>query len=343
LNNEEALALHKQSFVMDGHNDSIVAMIRSGNRNLDGTTKPNWREHEGAVAYLRQYYTDPEKKRLQIDLRKIQKGGLDAAFFAIDCTRSWSNNLLYGMDAIGYFMNEIKSNNNFIRIVRSASELTVAKKSGLFGALLAIENSDAFERSPYILQLMYELGVRSVTLTHSTRSHAADGCEVLNGGGLTYYGHQLIEQMNDLGIIVDISHINEVGFWDAIEKSQHPVVGTHNCCRALCDHPRNLTDKQLKAIAENGGIIGITFVPSFVSSDRANLDSLLNHIEHAVRVAGIDHVGLGSDFDGGGDLITDATKLPEITIGLAARGFDEKELKKLLGLNWLRVIQDVIG
>ena len=343
MNNEEAQDLHKQSLVIDGHNDSIVAMIRSGNRNIDGTLKPNWHEHEGAVAYLRQYYADPEQKLLQLDLRKMKKGELDAAFFAVDCTRSWSNHLLYGLDAIGYFMNEVKSNNDSIKIAHNASELIAAKDSGAVSALLAIENSDAFERSPYILPLMYKLGVRSVTLTHSTRSHAADGCEVLNGGGLTYYGHQLIEQMNDLGIIVDISHTNEASFWDTLEKSQNPVVGTHNCCRTLCDHPRNLSDKQLRAIAGNGGIVGITFVPSFVSSDIANIDGLLDHIEHAVRVAGIDHVGLGSDFDGGGDLITDVSKLPEITVGLAARGFDEKELKKVLGLNWLRVIQDVVG
>ena len=343
MNSEEALDLHKESLVIDGHNDSIVAMIRSGNRNLDGTSKSKWPKYEGAVGYLRQYYNNPEKKFLQLDLKKMKKGGVDAAFFAIDCTRPWSNNLLYGMDGLGYFMNEIEANKEAITIARNASELIDTKKRGKIGAFLAIENSDVFERSPYIMPLFYQLGVRSVTLTHSTRSHAADGCEVLNGGGLTSYGYYLVEQMNELGMIIDISHINEVGFWATLERSRNPIVGTHNCCRALFDHPRNLSDKQLKAIAENGGIVGITFVPSFISSNVPNIDSLLDHIEHAVQVAGIEHVGLGSDFDGGGDLITDATQLSEITIGLAARGFKEKELKKNLGLNWLRVIEEVIG
>ena len=116
-----------------------------------------------------------------------------------------------------------------------------------------------------------------------------------------------------------------------------------SCCRALCDHPRNLDDNQLKALAEKGGVVGITFVPFFIADRDPTLDGLIDHIEHAIAVAGIDHVGLGSDFDGGGDLVQDATLLPQITAGLSDRGYDDAALEKFLGLNWLRVFRHVVG
>ena len=116
--------------------------------------------------------------------------------------------------------------------------------------------------------------------------------------------------MNELGVVVDVSHLNEPGFWDVVQAAQAPFMATHSCCRALCDHPRNLRDEQLRALAEKGGIVAITFVPDFIDAHNPTFDGLLDHIEHAVAVAGIDHVGLGSDFDGGGLIVEDATCLP---------------------------------
>lgn len=336
-------ALHERALVIDAHNDSIIAHIRRGNLRLDGIQPDNWKERAGAAAYLRQYETPLGNQGVQLDLAKMKQGGLDAAFFAVDCTRPWGNHLLYGLDALGYFINEVEAFNNEISIARRADDILQAKERGERAAVLAVENSDALEKSLYVLTHLYNIGVRSITLTHSTRSFAADGCEVEGGGGLTEFGTQLVEKMNELGILVDISHINERGFWDTIERSQHPIIGTHNCCRALCDHPRNLHDEQLKALAEKGGVVGITFVPFFVADSDPTLDGLLDHIEHAIAVAGINHVGLGSDFDGGGDLIQDATLLPQITAGLSDRGYDDAALEKFLGLNWLRVFGQVVG
>ena len=336
-------ALHERALVIDAHNDSIVAHIRRGNLRLDGTQPDGWKERAGAAAYLRQYETPLGSQAVQLDLPKMKRGGLDAAFFAVDCTRPWGNHLLYGLDALGYFLSEVEAFSSEITVARGADDILQAKAAGKRAAVLAIENSDALEKSLYVLSHLYQIGVRSVTLTHSTRSFAADGCEVEGGGGLTDFGTRLVEKMNALGILVDISHINERGFWDTLERSHHPVVGTHNCCRALCDHPRNLHDEQLKALAEKGGVVGITFVPFFVSDEAPTLEGLLDHIEHAISVAGIDHVGLGSDFDGGGELVQDATILPQITEGLSARGYDEGALEKFLGLNWLRVFRDVVG
>ena len=182
-----------------------------------------------------------------------------------------------------------------------------------------------------------------MTLTHSTRSWAGDGCEVAGSSGLTDFGRELIAQMQELGVVIDVSHLNDAGFWDVVSLSEAPIMATHSCCRALCDHPRNLRDDQLKALAAKGGVVGITFVPRFVSAVAPSLSNLLDHIDHAVQTAGIDCVGLGSDFDGGGLLLKDATALPDITAGLVARGYAAGDIRKILGGNQLRLLHQVIG
>lgn len=338
----DAAALHREALVIDSHNDSIVALIRRGNLGLDGGKRDDYLQRDGAVAYLRQFI-QPLGEHTQLDLPKMRQGGLDAAFFAIDCTRPWGNHLLYLMDALGYFLREVEECRGEIAIARSAGDIERAHAEGKLAAILAVENSDALEKSPYVLPLLYELGVRAMTLTHSTRSWAGDGCEVAGGSGLTGFGRELIAQMHELGVVVDVSHLNDAGFWDVVSLSEAPIMATHSCCRALCDHPRNLRDDQLKALAAKGGVVGITFVPRFVSAVAPALSDLLDHIDHAVQTAGIDCVGLGSDFDGGGLLLKDATALPEITTGLVARGYTAGDIRKILGGNQLRLLHQVIG
>lgn len=342
MHKKDARRLHEEALVIDAHNDSIIALIRRGNLRLDGVQRSDYAEREGAVAYLRQYIR-PLGEGIQLDIGKMRQGGLNAAFFAVDCTRPWGNHLLYLMDALGYFFREVEEFGTDILIAHSASDIERAHAENKLAAILAVENSDALEKSPHVLPLLHRLGVRAMTLTHSTRSWAGDGCEVEGGSGLTGFGRRLVEQLNELGIVVDVSHLNEPGFWDVVKMTDAPFVATHSCCRALCEHPRNLRDEQLKALAEKGGVVGITFVPFFVSSTEATLADLLDHIQHAVSVAGIDHVGLGSDFDGGGDLLTDATQLPEITAGLAGRNYTEADIRKILGGNQLRLLRQIIG
>ena len=342
MHKKDARRLHEEALVIDAHNDSIIALIRRGNLRLDGVQRSDYAEREGAVAYLRQYIR-PLGEGIQLDIGKMRQGGLNAAFFAVDCTRPWGNHLLYLMDALGYFFREVEEFGTDILIAHSASDIEHAHAENKLAAILAVENSDALEKSPHILPLLHRLGVRAMTLTHSTRSWAGDGCEVEGGSGLTGFGRRLVEQLNELGIVVDVSHLNEPGFWDVVKMTDAPFMATHSCCRALCEHPRNLRDEQLKALAEKGGVVGITFVPFFVSSTEATLADLLDHIQHAVSVAGIDHVGLGSDFDGGGDLLTDATQLPEITAGLAGRNYTEADIRKILGGNQLRLLRQIIG
>ena len=342
MDENAARHLHQNTLVIDAHNDSIIALIRRGNMSLDGSQRSDYREREGAVAYLRQYI-QPLGQGLQLDIPKMRQGGLDTGFFAVDCTRPWGNHLLYLMDALGYFLREVAAHAEDITIARSASDIEQARAEGKLAAILAVENSDALEKSPHVLPLLHQLGIRAMTLTHSTRSWAGDGCEVEGGAGLTGFGRRLVDQLNELGIVVDVSHLNEPGFWDVVGMTQAPFMATHSCCRALCDHPRNLRDEQLQALVEKGGVVGITFVPAFIAATEPTLAGLLDHIDHAVSIAGIDHVGLGSDFDGGGDLVQDATCLPEITVGLAARGYAEADIRKILGGNQLRLLQQVIG
>ena len=168
--------------------------------------------------------------------------------------------------------------------------------------LLAIEEGGAIDGSLEALRCLYELGVRAMTLTWSNRNDIADGVnEEKSGGGLTVFGRQVVAEMNKLGMLVDVSHIAPAGFWDVIEASSKPIIATHSNSKALCPHPRNLDDAQIKAINENDGLIGITFAGQFLENDYndACMESVYRHIDHMLNLMGNDdHIGFGSDFDG---------------------------------------------
>jgi membrane dipeptidase len=341
--------LHRSTLVIDSHNDVIVSLIRRGNLSVSGREAPHLGGLDGTVSFLRGPLGREEYEwHGQIDLPKMRAGGIDAAFFAVDVTRAWKNHLAYALDALGYFDADLAACADEIVVARSAAEVEAAKAAGKLAAILVVENSDALEGSLNVLRIFHRLGVRSIGITHNLSTWAAAGnAEARSGGGLTHFGVALIEAMNRLGMLVDVSHISERGFYDTLEASSRPVIASHSCCAALCPHPRNLTDDQLRALAQNGGVVGITFVPYFVDptwkfSDwpaRPSIDQMLAHVDHAVQVAGIDHVGLGSDFDGGGSILADASQFPRITAGLAARGYPADAIGKILGGNHLRLLR----
>ena len=334
-------ALHNQSLVIDCHNDAIVSHILRGNLSISGESPPKRVRHRGTVAHLRDQRIGTATP-VQINLPKMRQGGIDAAFFAVDVTSAWNNHLSFALDAFGFFDAEVEAHSDELVIARSAEDIRQAKAEGKLAAILAVENSDGLERSLNVLRMLYRLGVRSIGLTHNPSSWAAAGnAEEPSGGGLTDFGKQLVKEMNALGMLVDVSHIGERGFWDVLEISASPVIASHSNCKRLCDHPRNLSDEQIKGLADNGGVMALTFVPDFVDTHAPSLTGLLDHIDHAVSVAGIDHVALGSDFDGGGDLLKDATEFPRITQGLLTRGYAEDAVKKILGQNILRVFEEV--
>lgn len=332
--------LHRDALVIDSHNDSIPACVSAG-RGLGG--QPTRHAGGGTIAQLRGAFPGPpEGARTQLDLQRMREGGIDAAFFAICVTRAWNNHAAYALDGFGILIAETAADDRF-RIARTAGDLTAAKRDGAAAAILALEDSDGLERSLNILTALHALGLRSVGITHNPVSWAAGGADEPAGGGLTSHGVALVRELNRLGILVDVSHLNEASFWDVMVQAGQPLIASHSNCRALCDHRRNLDDRQIRAVADTGGVVAITFVPTFVSAADPNLDRVLDHVDHAIGVAGPEHVGLGSDFDGGGTVIPHAGEYPALTAGMGARGHDERTIRGVLGLNYLRVFGAVCG
>ncbi|MDE3001094.1 MAG: dipeptidase [Gemmatimonadota bacterium] len=342
---EDAARLHRDALVIDSHNDAIVNHIRRGNLGFSGDPPPDGDRRNASVAGLRGLLDRPARESpVQIDFPKMRTGGLDAAFFAVDVTLAVKNHLTYALDAMGYFDSELEAHSDDVALAKSGSDIVRAKQDGKLAVILAIENSDGVEGSVNVLRMLHRVGVRSIGLTHDVSSLAADGnAEARSRGGLTRFGVRLVEEMNNLGMLVDVSHISETGFWDVMDVSRKPVIASHSNCKALCDHPRNLSNEQIRSLAKNGGSMGVTFVPRFVDKTAPSFTRLLDHVDHAVQLAGADHVGIGSDFDGGGTLMKDATSFPRITEGLLARGYTEADVRKILGGNHLRVLKEAIG
>ena len=348
----DALELHRDALLIDSHNDTLVAHIRRGNLSLsdrDPQPKPHGMfdrdRRSGIISFLRgREAPRPGADFIQINFPKMREGGIDAGFFAIDVTLSRGNHLAYALDGFGYLFNDLEETNSAVSIVSSSGDIEKARAEGRLGMILAIEHADCVERSLNLLRMLYEVGVRSIGLTHNMSSWAADGClEARDGVGLTRFGVELVKEMNRLGMVVDLAHVSPGAFFHALEVSTKPVIFSHGNARALSDVPRNLTDDQLRALAQNGGVIGMSFVNDFVSLEEPTLERLLDHIDHVASVAGIDTVGLGSDFDGGGTLLRDATEMPRITQGLVGRDYSEADIRKVLGENTLRVLQQTIG
>jgi membrane dipeptidase len=197
-----------------------------------------------------------------------------------------------------------------------------------------------------------------MTLTHSNTNNWADSStDARRHNGLTDFGREVVREMNRLGMMVDISHVSDKTFYDVIEVTTAPVIASHSSARAIADHPRNMTDDMLRAVAKNGGAVMVNFFDEFLDPRKAEkkkyagkgpiktpLSLLIDHIDHIVKVAGIDHVGLGSDFDGGITLpegLEDISKLPNITFELMQRGYSDADIKKILGENILRVMSEV--
>lgn len=341
---DQAAEIHRAALVIDTHNDSIVTHIRRGSISLADSAK-RAAGSSGLIEFLR----GPEDRsrapaEVQLNFPKMKLGGIDCAFFHVDVSRALKNHLAYALDGHGFFDAELAAHSDTIIAARTSQDIVDAKRQGKLSAVLAIENSDACEGSLNVLRMLHKLGIRSMGLTHNLRSDAADGnLEDRTKGGLTHFGVALVKEMNRLGMIVDISHISERGFYDVLETSTKPLLASHSCCKALCDHPRNLTDEQIKAMAHHGGSIGVTFVPAFVHPTEPNLERVVDHIDHIVQLAGSHFASLGSDFDGGGTVLKDSTVVPQITASLVRRGYHRDDIERILGGNHLRVIKENIG
>jgi membrane dipeptidase len=287
-----------------------------------------------------------------VDLPRLGEGGIGAALFACFLPEEWLapdeswRRLLTMVDLLKQI---VTTSNGKVEQVCSVAQLEHCLKSGTFGAILHWEGADPIDADLVLLRIGYELGLRSLGLTWSRPNIFAQGVGPDDSGeGLTDLGKKLVDTCNRFGILVDVSHLNDAGFWDVIEVSSKPIVASHSNCRAISPHPRNLTDDQICAVAENGGLIGLNFCVGFLRPDMDKntdvpIDLMVDHIDRMVDIAGIDHVAIGSDFDGTivPDVIRDAAGTGKLIDGLRSRGFDDAAVSKICQGNWFRVIREV--
>lgn len=322
----DARALHHDAVVFDAHIDTVM----------------DWTDGK------RDFATRSEKGH--VDLPRMREGGVDVQIFALFVPPEYHPDrslprLLQMLDA---FFRELDRNAGDLALCTNAREIDAALAGGRIAAILSIEGAEPIGTDLARLRVLHRLGVRAMGLVWNGRNAVGDGIgEVRTNGGLTTFGVKVVEEMNRLGMIVDVSHLNEPGFWDVAAVSTKPFIASHSNCRALCDHPRNLTDDQIRELAKAGGVMGLNFHPGFIhESGRATLDQLLDHAEHVLQLVGPDHLGLGTDYDGISTTpegLDDVSRLPRFTEGLLARGYDETTVRKVLGGNFLRVVREVLG
>ncbi len=239
----------------------------------------------------------------------------------------------------------VKTNNRYLSIARTPADLYEDKRKGRRSIMLAIENGLALEHDLANLRHFAQRGIVYMTLCHNGDNDICDSARGCNTHqGITQFGEKVVSEMNRLGIMVDLSHAAEKSFYDAIDISATPIVCSHSNCRALCDHPRNLTDDQLRALARQGGVAQITLYPGFLRKDsKASILDAVAHLEHAISVMGIDHVGIGTDFDGDGGVtgFNHSGEAINFTLHLLRRKYSERDIQKIWGGNWLRVMTNV--
>ena len=243
------------------------------------------------------------------------------------------------LGAIKAMVNETK---NAVLAI-SPNDIFRAKNHDKRAVLLGIENGYAIGHDLANIELFRREGVIYMTLCHNGDNDICDSAVRSKNehNGLSDFGREVVREMNRVGMLIDLSHAGEKTFYDVLNCSSVPVVCTHSCCRALCDHPRNLTDAQLQALAEKGGVIQITFYKGFLREDgKATIDDVVAHILHAIDVAGIDHVGIGSDFDGDGGVpgLASAAEMINLTRRLMAAGLNQSQLRKIWGGNFIHIM-----
>ena len=369
--NERAKQLHDRAIVIDSHDDTTQRLVS------DNTFKIDARNPNG-----------------NIDIPRMRDGGLDALFFSI-----WVPSEVTGPPAVKKALDQIDAvreaarlhPNDFL-LATTAADIRRAAAEHKIAALMGMEGGHMIDDDMRLLRDYAALGVRYLTLTHFKNNNWADSSTDRPAhNGLTAFGKDVVRELNRLGVMVDISHVADKTFYDALAVTTTPVIASHSSCRAIANHPRNMTDDMLRALAKNGGVVMINYHAGFLSEEfriasekksgnvvtklsamskkcggneacttleseridheammsgelpKVSWEKIIEHIDHAVKVAGADHVGLGSDFDGATMPLgmEDASKLPNITDALLKKGYSEADVEKILGGNILRVMEAV--
>ena len=284
-------------------------------------------------------------QQLLVDLHKMTEGHQDATIMVAYLPQPTDNPTVFADNIFDKIEAIVAQNSSYISIARTPADLWMNKHRGLKSIMLGIENGIALDGKLENLQHFAERGIVYMTLCHNGDN---DICDSARGNhthnGVSAFGRQVISEMNRLGIMVDMSHAGEKSFYDALELSTQPIVCSHSSCRALCDHPRNLTDQQMRALAQKGGVMQVTLYNGFLVKDgEATIEDAMRHLQHAIQVMGIDHVGLGTDFDGDGGIrgLANSSELIHFTRQLMARHFNEDDIQKIWGGNFLRVMQQI--
>ncbi len=330
--NAEALALHRSLLTVDTHID------------IPWPTGPD-------------AFTNSTRR---VDLPKMRRGGVSAGFFVayVPQARRGAEAEVAAFERAIAMLRSIRGmgraeNGITARVSVTADDIVAARREDAVSVVLAVENGFAIGTDLSRLSAFRALGARYLTLTHNGHNALADsaiprsdlGDARVEHGGLSPLGREAVAELNRLGMLVDVAHVSRDAMLQATEVSRTPVVSTHSCVRALCDHPRNMDDGQLDALRDTGGVIQITAVPGFLraggKADQIGVRDFVDHIDYAVQRIGIDHVGIGSDFDGGGGFSGwhDAGESPNLTVELVRRGYSHAEIAALWGGNFLRVLR----
>ena len=365
-----ARALHRQSPLIDGHNDYPMAL----------------REHDPAASLDTLDISKPQPS-IMTDLPRLKEGGVGGQFWSVyvPVERRGADAVTATLGQIDIVYRMLRRYPQALELALSADDIERIFKSGKIASLIGMEGGHSIDNSLANLRMFYRLGARYMTLTHSSNTAWADSAtDTPKFGGLAPFGEDVVKEMNWLGMLVDLSHTSPDTMEDALRVTQAPVIFSHSDARAINDHPRNVPDNILQMLPKNGGIVMVTFVPGFVSpkvnawnkeqtaeQDRlkalypgdaakvkegvdawtnahpmpqATVPEVADHVDHIRKVAGIDHIGIGSDFDGITQTVqglSDVSMYPNLTAELLRRGYSDADVKKILGQNLLRVMRQV--
>jgi membrane dipeptidase len=371
--------IHDKALTVDTHADTPSRLLREG-----------W--------VIGEWHDPEERSSGCIDLPRMKQGGLDAEFFAVfvgqgELIPEGYERAKERADRVLEAVHQMeKDHPDLVEIATTPDDAYRLEKQGKRAAFIGMENGYPIGKDLALVEYFYNRGIRYITLCHGGDNDICDSSfERRNpeDNGLTEFGKQVVAECNRLGIMVDISHASDKSFFDVLQVTKAPIIASHSSVRAICDHPRNLTDEMLKALAENGGVIQICFVSSFVKTPepnperdaalaqleetygsrrditdeetrkkwreeymairekypekRATIKDIVDHIDYVVDLIGVDYVGIGTDFDGGGgvDGCDDVSDMPNITMELIRRGYSEKDIVKIWGGNLMRVFRDV--
>jgi membrane dipeptidase len=372
---KKAARIHAAAFTVDSHTDTPMLLTRPG------------------FDFMQR--NDPRETRSKVDLPRMKEGGMDGIWFAVfvgqgrrtaEGNEQAMKQALMICDSIHAL---VERNPGELEIATRAADLKRIARGGKRAIYIGMENGYPIGNDPGMLDTYYDRGIRYVTLVHTDNNDICDSSnDTIEHGGLSPFGEEVVRRMNDLGMMVDISHASDNTFHDVISLSRAPVIASHSCARALCDNPRNLTDEMLLELKENGGVIQMCILSAYVKTpapnpqrdsarqavrekhgnyydldqdakdafmvdwfaverdfprELATVKDAVDHIDHIVQLIGIDHVGIGTDFDGGGELeeCFDVSQMGNITLELVRRGYTRREIRKIWGGNLTRVLREV--